>query len=248
MSIFGFVLGRQLFILPQQNFQDFEPGGSIIAEGDNSSSDLTLPSQRMAHEGFLRLTRIKADLLLKAQQLKALDRPSKRDYESVLSFMENDGGQLFEKDMGFIYEKEDLVTLRPGREYAWLDGLLERMLKVFRCKLIRYFFCPKETRDKTDDKDIHYYDRDRIATCVTMIITTIVLALLMIPIWLLYKFSVDGTIATSSDTIGVVLVFTLVFSAALSAFTKARRHEIIAASAGYCAVLVVFLGNVSIGQ
>lgn len=50
--------------------------------------------------------------------------------------MENDGGQLFEEDMGFIYEKEDLVTLRPGREHAWLDGLLERILKVLRCRLI----------------------------------------------------------------------------------------------------------------
>lgn len=186
-----------------------------------------------------------ADLLLKAQQLKALERPSNRDYQSVLSFMENDGGQLFEEDMGFIYEKEDLVTLRPGREYAWLDGLLERTLKVLRCKLIKYIFCPKETREKTDDKYIHYYDRGRISTCVTMIITTIILALLMVPIWLLYRFSVEGIIATSSDTIGVVLVFTLVFSAALSAFTKARRHEIVAASAGYCAVLVVFLGNVN---
>ena len=65
-----------------------------------------------------------------------------------------------------------------------------------------------------------------------MIITTVILALLMVPIWLLYRFSVEGIIATSSDTIGVVLVFTLVFSAALSAFTKARRHEIVAASAG----------------
>ena len=43
-----------------------------------------------------------ADLLLKAQQLKALDRPSNRDYGSVLSFMENDGGQLYEEDMEFI--------------------------------------------------------------------------------------------------------------------------------------------------
>lgn len=51
--------------------------------------------------------------------------------------MEYKGGQLFEEDMEFIYEKEDLVTLRPGREYAWLDGLLERMLQVLRCKLIR---------------------------------------------------------------------------------------------------------------
>ncbi len=81
-----------------------------------------------------------ADLLLKAQQLKALDRPSNRDYKSVLSFMEYEGGQLYEEDMAFIYEKEDLVTLRPGREYAWLDGLLERTLKVLRCKLIMVSF------------------------------------------------------------------------------------------------------------
>ena len=86
---------------------------------------------------FPRLTPTKAELLLIAQQLKGLERPSNRDYESVLNFMENDGGQLFEEDMGFVYEKEDLVTLRPGREYAWLDGLLERALKVLRCRLIR---------------------------------------------------------------------------------------------------------------
>lgn len=78
-----------------------------------------------------------AELLLKAQKLKEMDRPSNRDYRSVLHFMENDGGQLFEEDMGFIYEKEDLITLRPGREYAWLDGLLERTLKVLRCRLIK---------------------------------------------------------------------------------------------------------------
>ena len=86
--------------------------------------------------GF-RLIDLLAELLLKAQQLKALERPSNRDYRSVLHFMENDGGQLYKKDMEFVYEKEDLVTLRPGREHAWLDGLLERTLKVLRCRLIR---------------------------------------------------------------------------------------------------------------
>lgn len=84
-----------------------------------------------------RLEYLLADLLLKAQQLKALDRPSNRDYRSVLHFMENDGGQLFEEEMDFIYEKEDLVTLRPGREHAWLDGLLERTLSVLRCRFIK---------------------------------------------------------------------------------------------------------------
>ena len=56
--------------------------------------------------------------------------------------MEHDGGQLYEEDMEFIYQKEDMVTLRPGREYAWLDGLLERVLRVLRCKLIRVSLYP----------------------------------------------------------------------------------------------------------
>ncbi|KAM0799441.1 hypothetical protein BDR22DRAFT_822431 [Usnea florida] len=191
------------------------------------------------------IKRLEKKALEYAQQLKALERPSDRDYRSVLHFMENDRGQLYKKDMAFVYEKEDLVTLRPGREHAWLDGLLERTLKVLRCRLIRFLFCSKETREKNDDDSIHYYDRTRISTCVTMIITTAVLALLVVPIWLLYRLSIEGRIATSPDTIGVVLVFTLVFSAALTGFTKAKRHEIVAASAGYCAVLVVFLGNVN---
>lgn len=64
-----------------------------------------------------------------------------------------------------------------------------------------------------------------------MIVTVLVLVLLMIPIWLLYKLSLAGTVKTAHDMVGVVLVFTLVFSAVLTAFTKAKRHEIVAASA-----------------
>ncbi|KAL2055848.1 hypothetical protein ABVK25_004092 [Lepraria finkii] len=191
-----------------------------------------------------------AGLLLSARELNALSQPSARDYRSVLHFMENDGGQLFEEESEFIYEKEDLVTIRPGREHAWLDGGIEKLLQMCRCRLLRFFFVSKQIKEKTGDQDIHYYDRGRISTCVTMIITVIILVLLMVPIWLLYKLSVEGTIATSPKTIGVILVPTLMFSAVLSAFTKAKRHELLAASAGYCAVLVVFLGNINnnVGQ
>jgi hypothetical protein len=68
---------------------------------------------------------------------------------------------------------------------------------------------------------------------VTLTITLIILLLLVVPIWLLYHLSV--TLATSDSNvvvIGILLVSTLVFSAVLSLFTKARRHEILAASAG----------------
>ena len=89
----------------------------------------------------------------------------------------------------------------------------------------------KETRAKTDDKDIHYYDRSRIAKCVTMVITMMVLLLLVLPVGILYRLALSGEITTSPETICVLVVFTLVFTATLSAFTKAKRHEIVAASA-----------------
>jgi hypothetical protein len=74
-----------------------------------------------------------------------------------------------------------------------------------------------------------------------------ILVLLVIPIYIHFQLSDDnypGDRRTNSLSIGVLLVFTLAFSAVLSLFTRARRHEILGAAAAYCAVLVVFFGNV----
>ncbi|KAI4090703.1 MAG: hypothetical protein L6R37_007845, partial [Teloschistes peruensis] len=79
-----------------------------------------------------------SELLLKAWEMKAMDRPSDRDYRSVLHYLEADGGQLYEAEMDYICEEEDLVTLRPGhgsgRGHGWLDVLAETFLLRFRCK------------------------------------------------------------------------------------------------------------------
>ena len=47
------------------------------------------------------------------------------------------------------------------------------------------------------------------------------------------------------EAIGVLVVFTLLFCACMSLLTTAKRHELFAASAAYCAVLVVFISNFS---
>jgi hypothetical protein len=80
---------------------------------------------------------------------------------------------------------------------------------------------------------------------VNGIIVAILLILLIVPIYVLYHLVVEiGNGKTDAECIGVILVFTLAFSSVLSLFTKAQRHELLAAAAGYAAVLVVFLGNV----
>jgi uncharacterized membrane protein YhaH (DUF805 family) len=117
----------------------------------------------------------------------------------------------------------------------------------------------KETRKKTEidsdnmparppkdeDKYEIYYTPSRIAKLTNGILTVIILVLLVVPIYILYHMVHDiGTRDAYMTCIGTLLIFTLAFSSVLSLFTKARRHEILAAAAAYCAVLVVFLGNV----
>ena len=89
------------------------------------------------------------ELLLQAQQLVSMNKPAARDQQSVQYFLENgslvDGQSirpLLQGDTEFVYHKEDLITLRPGRESAWLDALVERLLKVFHCLAIQVSIIP----------------------------------------------------------------------------------------------------------
>jgi len=82
------------------------------------------------------------ELLLNAQQLTASNRPPERDYNSVANFV-NHKKPVMQGDDDFIYNKEDLITLRPGRESAWLDATVEKILKLFPRTAVKYVFCSK---------------------------------------------------------------------------------------------------------
>ena len=201
-----------------------------------------------------------------------MNRPADRDQRSVHSFLSN-VRPLLEGEDDFIRRKEDLVTLRPGRESAWLDKVIEKVLHFIHCKPIevstgfpnkipqtnRRFsalvhlllqgwwaplpspFCPadmspcalpKGQKEKSNDDSIRYFSKERVNCFVTTILTIVILVLLVLPIYGLYRLSDNSnTLTSNAICIGVLLVFTLVFSVVLSLFTKARRHEILGASA-----------------
>jgi hypothetical protein len=74
--------------------------------------------------------------VLKAQNMAALNRPAERDYRSVEAYI-FEKKPLFDEEYGFIYNKEDLITLRDGRETTFLDNLTEKMLQTFHCSLLQ---------------------------------------------------------------------------------------------------------------
>ncbi|KAK5728588.1 hypothetical protein LTR15_001725 [Elasticomyces elasticus] len=193
------------------------------------------------------LTQIESKFRDYAHELISFHRPADSEHQSVLNYMFN-VAPIHDAESQYIYCKEDLVTLRPGRENAWLDRSIEKALQPLNCHLVRYLFCSKESQRKASDAKQVYCCRKRIERCSVAIVTAVILFLLIVPIYLLFHLIGGPREAMSPHAnavcIGILLVFTLLFSAAMSLFTSAKKHEILGAAAAYCAVLVVFLGNV----
>lgn len=201
------------------------------------------------------------EVLIKARQLEAFQRPSDRDYRSVRRYHTNTK-PLMDAEMDSVRSKEDIVSISTGRERAAFDGGVEKMIgqvdgaiqKWFNLKqppLLKYFRTP-ELAAKTVNTDVSLYSATRIDKMVNIFITFVIFVLLIVPIVTMYQLTSSITIegntpaANSRNTfnaVGVLIVFTLLFSSCMSVLTKAARHEMFAASAAYCAILVVFIGN-----
>lgn len=94
-------------------------------------------------------------------------------------------------------------------------------------------FCTSADREKTTDPNLHYFSKSRKDTFVTSLLVLVLILLLILPVFLLYRLSEQHNLdITYTVSIGVLLIFTLVFSAVMSLFTQAKRHEIFAAAAG----------------
>jgi hypothetical protein len=74
-----------------------------------------------------------------AQTLMSLNRPTSAEYTSVENFMNNEK-PVPRPQFSFIYRKEDLITLRLGREHAWLDSQVEKLLKACDGRFVQVRF------------------------------------------------------------------------------------------------------------
>lgn len=93
----------------------------------------------------------------------------------------------------------------------------------------------QESKKKASNSTQVYYSKDRIEGCSVAIITLMILFLLIVPIYLLFHLveHSHGFIGGKANAvcIGILLIFTLVFSAVMSLFTTAKKHEILGAAA-----------------
>lgn len=119
--------------------------------------------------------------------------------------------------------------LMKGLASLSLDSQFEKLLELCDRWLVQKLF----------------YSGRSTESSVKVVRTCTILVLIVLPINILYRLT-DGTNTwyRTALSIQVILVFTLCFSVSISLFTGAKRHEILASAAAYCAVLVVFIGNI----
>lgn len=167
---FGFLQSR-LLLNKQDQLRVLE---ERLDEIDRTDEETYLVSREMddAHERprtrLMKEIEVKfkeyAELLALAQQLAAMNKPASRDYNSVRTYFENKAPVC--EDEQYINCKEDIITLKPGRENAWLDAVVEKGLQKLACPTVRFLFCSAETRAKADENTI-LYAKERIDALVT---------------------------------------------------------------------------------
>ncbi|KAL8711527.1 MAG: hypothetical protein Q9225_007101 [Loekoesia sp. 1 TL-2023] len=175
------------------------------------------------------------ELAMRIRSMVTIPRPSERDYGSFYRWIDNEK-PLCREETKFVTNEEvrlrlamqhqdDLIALADKPEGGWFDGVLEDTLSIFPRSVTRFILSTREERKKTDDEYVQLYSPKRVDLLVRLILTIVTVMLLMAPTAVLFLVPEHAVVKLM-----VIVVFTFLFSAALGVFTKAKRHEMFAAT------------------
>ncbi|KAL2050846.1 hypothetical protein ABVK25_008907 [Lepraria finkii] len=180
--------------------------------------------------------------VLNHMELKSHPRASKFQINNVRQWLINANHPIAQEEVAFVGEEgeDDLipVTSKPKTP-------LRRFIDKFN--LLRLAACFRERKKNErlftqDDFEMQttVYSKDSILDGVVTFITVMLgLAMLIGPLWLLQRLSNNQS--TLHARLGVITGFLALFTPLPSLFTVAKPFEVLAATAAYGAVLMVFM-------
>ncbi|KAI4219945.1 MAG: hypothetical protein LQ349_008215 [Xanthoria aureola] len=183
--------------------------------------------------------------LLRFQKIQAIRRPTVRNQTSLYNFIHQTRG-LVDSESKWIREGADLAAVAREEEHGWFNGFLEDTLHKISPRATQAIFRTNEQKIATGQERVFLISPFRLDVFLRVVLTILAAVLLLLPVVIL--FELQPTKASQIRRNGgfqilTIFLFTLLFSASCSIFTKARRQEVFTATAAYSAVLVVFLGS-----
>ena len=170
-----------------------------------------------------------------SNDLANFDRPTHFELRSLENFFRDKDPLL--KHERYLGCQSDMITLKAGRDDAWLDRVIMQLLVKYNCEPLRYIFGNAQTRiyAETKHSPLIVFSIARIHFLKMVILITLMLSLLCLPIIPLYNWAQPGGGQTDEDSVsgrtlakmlGLIVACAFAFGVVLSVRTRAKKHEI----------------------
>lgn len=175
------------------------------------------------------------DLLIQHTTLRSHPKVPQFDIDSLKNWLYNAQKAINPEEVSYLDEQHDLLSVVPATAASPLRQFLDHSSKFTFMKIWR-----KKTPQRAEafwvyPETLHYSSEARMERFVTLMITVLGMAMLIVPLWALAI--TPGTM----KRLGIITGFVLLFTALVAGTTVAKPFETLAAAAAYSAVLVVFL-------
>ncbi|KAK4935172.1 hypothetical protein LTR10_023735 [Elasticomyces elasticus] len=231
-------------LLGDLDLEDFKDDSARRAlccrQGDDGRSP---PKRKLLFQELSRELELYDDLLKRSAEAHQYDVPSEKAREAMAGLIWNDA-QLCHLDRSYIEHVDDLVAICSDKESGSIHGMLLDLARktCIGRSFIRFLLRGRTQRMKLQGASVLHlelFDKRRFDGLVAFLFTMVLVISLMGPVMILYRIrSFDGYLQ-----LVVALAFTTMFAGLCASATSAKRHEICAATAAYCAVLLVFLAQ-----
>jgi len=181
-------------------------------------------------DGLIPMLQKYNEYMLSFSQIRT--RRSAQEYQigNVEAWFWNHPAAIVKEEQGYVRKAGDVVAL-VARVKSPLRLLLEKFSSVLTCSLFR----AKKRKDQIQSPTTSYYSNTKFDAFVTTVLIFSGILLLLGPMWTLQYMT------NNTKRLGVITAFILLFTSLLASATVAKPFEVLAATAAYSAVLMVFL-------
>ncbi|CZR68131.1 uncharacterized protein PAC_18030 [Phialocephala subalpina] len=178
------------------------------------------------------------ECLLQQRQLATFSRPDPGNLEFLENWLRHPkfGKQaLSGPDRNVWIDGKDLLVVAPDSINDSFSRLMrKRVLELYHHIFGSQFRAPSDT-----ENEFYFYDEKTVLRLADIIGTIISALLPVVSVVVLY------CVKNMRVRLGLVAVFTVLFSLVLSLIAPAKRVEVFAATAAFTSVQVVFLGSIT---
>lgn len=199
---------------------------------------------------------------MRTQKIQSINKPTWKHQNAVHNFIANDNNIVLD-ELDWIKQRDDLASISREGEHGLLNAIVGRGVRLLWpamlmvndstspdnaaksfANIVQSVFRTKTQKKKSrNTPSLHLVSPYRINVLVNIITVVCASGILLLPVYILFMLAPSGPSKVQRAgnlQIFVIFICTVVFSLLCSVFTIARSQQVFAATAVYCAVLIIF--------